>query len=632
MLLRVLSLYLFLCAGFVTLTVQAVLIVPTITTQSQASSHGQAKSGTQVTITHQQIQRSGATTITQVLATQSRIQLQDLTGDGSEVSVSMQGFGDNAASNVLILVDGVPQNNPDLATANLNRIPLSDVDHIEIISGSESVLYGDQAVGGVINIVTKQPKKQLTRVMLGYGSYNHRLMHVMHQQRFVNGWQYQVGANLDLTDNYRAHNQDKQGNVQLGAGYHYDRGSVDINYNYYHQYLQYAGALTAAQEAQNRRQKEPGTNNEEHDEQHDLTLHWKQLLSSHWMLNQLAAYRYYDAHGQLFGPMQQRRQAIFWRPTFEGHYEHADWKAGVFIHHDTYALKAVGDQDHIAQTVGSVFAQWDDTLATAWHLELGARGAGLAADNDQSQVFVSSQALRWQPTKHQSISLRQAGSYRFPKSEENAQTLPGVTHLKTQQGHELTVAYQLQASTWHVHADAYWLQLRNEIVFDPYQTAARPYGENRNLDPTRHIGLDLGASVHVVPSWVLGMQYSFVNAEFRAGRYKGNQVPFVAQDVINLSSQLKLHAHWLWQLSTQYLSHRFASGDDQNQSHGIPAYWLVNTGVQWQQQHWLVNLQINNLLGQYYNAYASYITTGGASTEYYYPAAGRNIMLTVSVH
>lgn len=613
---------------------RATLTVPTITTHTSSNRRGHhALSGAHVTITHQQIKASGATTVTQVLATQSRIQLQDITGDGSEVTVGMTGFGDNASSNVLILVDGVPQNNPDLATVNLNRIPLDEIDHIEILSGSQSVRYGDQAVGGVINIVTTHPNKNTTHATIGYGSYNHRIVSVLHQQRFSNGWQYQLGANLNFTDNYRDHNRDNQGNFLAGIGYHYDSGSIDINYDYYRQYLQYAGALTAAQVAQNRRQKEPGTNNFEHDEQHNLTTHWKQLMSVHWLFDQIASYQYYDAHGELFGPMTQYRQALFWQPDFQGHYKHQVWHLGGAVHYDTYALNTVGDDEAMAQTESSLFARWSDQLSHRWQLKLGMRGADLNAKNDQSQAFVTSQAVIWQWTQAQSLSFERAGNYRFPKSEENAQAPAGVSHLKTQRGVDYTLAYALQEKQWHIRVDTYWLQLRNEIAFDPYQAPDRPYGENRNLDPTQHLGFDVTAGYQVLPTWTLGAQYSFVDARFRSGRYKGNQVPFVAQDIVNLSSQLQFLAHWQWHVNTQYMSHRFASGDDGNQGHGIPGFWLINTGLQWRVRHWFATLQVNNLLNKKYNAYATYITTPGqqSGTEYYYPAAGMNVMLTLSV-
>ena len=102
-------------------------------------------------ITREQIEASRARHIHEVLRSQGGVQIRDLYGDGSRATVDMRGFGETAGSNTLILVDGRRLNNPDIATPDLNSIALEDVERIEIVQGSAGVLFGDQAVGGVIN-------------------------------------------------------------------------------------------------------------------------------------------------------------------------------------------------------------------------------------------------------------------------------------------------------------------------------------------------------------------------------------------------------------------------------------------------------------------------------------------------
>ncbi len=102
-----------------------------------------------VVISHQQIIQSGAKNIADILQQFSGIQIQDLVGDGSQLVVNIRVFGGNAAQNSLILIDGVPLSNSDMGTPAINLIPVEDIDHIDIIYGSEGTLYGNQAVGGV---------------------------------------------------------------------------------------------------------------------------------------------------------------------------------------------------------------------------------------------------------------------------------------------------------------------------------------------------------------------------------------------------------------------------------------------------------------------------------------------------
>jgi len=79
-------------------------------------------------------------------------------------AISMGGFGDGGYGRTLILINGRPVNRPDMASFDWNQITLSSVSRIEIIKGSMSSQYGDQAVAGVINIITKQPEGLMASV------------------------------------------------------------------------------------------------------------------------------------------------------------------------------------------------------------------------------------------------------------------------------------------------------------------------------------------------------------------------------------------------------------------------------------------------------------------------------------
>jgi outer membrane receptor for ferrienterochelin and colicins len=74
----------------------------------------------------------------------------------------IQGFGENS---VLVMIDGTPVSQNSSFGLDLTQISTSDIEKVEVIKGGASALYGSQAMGGVINIVTKRPKKE-TRVDL----------------------------------------------------------------------------------------------------------------------------------------------------------------------------------------------------------------------------------------------------------------------------------------------------------------------------------------------------------------------------------------------------------------------------------------------------------------------------------
>src|SRR5262245_35006825 len=129
-------------------------------------------------ITSADIARSPGQTVQDILAREPGIQVQSLFGsvNGAQTTVDMRGFGATATSNTLVLVNGRRLNDIDLAGVDLSAIPRNSIERIEITRGnSGGVLYGDGAVGGVINIVTKNgvDLPPSARLQANVGSYRY---------------------------------------------------------------------------------------------------------------------------------------------------------------------------------------------------------------------------------------------------------------------------------------------------------------------------------------------------------------------------------------------------------------------------------------------------------------------------
>ena len=78
-------------------------------------------------------------------------------GASTAQGVSLRGIGPSGVSRTLVLLDGVPFNDPFGGWVYWTRVPLMSADRIEVVDGRRSSLYGNYAMGGVINIVTSRP-------------------------------------------------------------------------------------------------------------------------------------------------------------------------------------------------------------------------------------------------------------------------------------------------------------------------------------------------------------------------------------------------------------------------------------------------------------------------------------------
>lgn len=118
----------------------------------------------------EEIQRSGQSTLVEVLQQQPGIQIDNSGGAGKVSSIYMRGTN---SGHVVVLIDGVRVQSATVGTTALENIPPSQIDRIEVLRGPASSLYGQDAIGGVIQIFTKKGVGE-TKVYAsaGYGTYD----------------------------------------------------------------------------------------------------------------------------------------------------------------------------------------------------------------------------------------------------------------------------------------------------------------------------------------------------------------------------------------------------------------------------------------------------------------------------
>ena len=114
-------------------------------------------------ITSEAIVKSGVTRLNEILNEQTGIIL--IPDESGFEGIQMQGLD---AAYTMILIDGVPLVGRSSGVLDLSRVSVGNIERIEIVKGASSALYGSEAMGGVINVITKKPKKDMFSGSLSY--------------------------------------------------------------------------------------------------------------------------------------------------------------------------------------------------------------------------------------------------------------------------------------------------------------------------------------------------------------------------------------------------------------------------------------------------------------------------------
>lgn len=591
-----------------------------------------------LTITQRQIQQSGAKTLGQILSF-SGLQQQEL--DGSNLSISMRGFGRNTAQNTLILLNGHPLAYADLGTFDFNQIAVNRIKKIEIYTNSMAVLYGNQAVGGVINIITMGKIDNTKTINLGAGSYNGYQFSANLNQRINDHFGVNFGLLGESNDQYREHNRNKQTSALIGLDKKATHSELHLQYQVYHQNLLYPGALTASQLAENRRQTQNSSDFFAEDIQ-NFQAHTQWQFSNDWQFNISSLLHKMKGRGILTNSFTNNRDTSDITPTVSGMFAigtvNVTTKSGVVLFKSDYDFNSLTYNSKAKQSIFAGFGQISVPTSSNWRIVGGLRYA--TADSNQAigatsteandHAFVSQVGVLWQPLINLNIYLRRAGNYRFPKTDENIDTNTGKP-LKTQTGVSYESGFSLREKQWQGLFQLYHLQLENEITSIPIPNSQTSFALNQNLPETERNGFSVNISYQ--PSTVLTLQaiYHYVDAKFSAGPDKGNDIPFVADQTAVFTGVYDLTQHWRLSLINNITGPRRLDDDPEQRSPKLNAVYTLDGSVQYHRSYWQVNLRVNNMFNTDYNEYAFDVYNGSETTSYYYPAPGINFWLSSTV-
>jgi outer membrane receptor protein involved in Fe transport len=125
-----------------------------------------------------------------------------LVGHPTTQGVSLRGVGPSGASRALVLVDGIPINDPFGGWVPWSRVPLSSIDQIEIVRGGGSALWGNGALGGVINVITRRPTERSAILESSFGNHDTKNFDLLLRET-LGPWRLSLEGNYFDTAGYK---------------------------------------------------------------------------------------------------------------------------------------------------------------------------------------------------------------------------------------------------------------------------------------------------------------------------------------------------------------------------------------------------------------------------------------------
>ncbi len=565
---------------------------------------------------------------------QSIVRLTNNSGDNNQSAVSLRGFGDNAAANSLILIDGFPLTTASLLAANVNAIALADIVRVDIMQGSQGTLWGDQAVGGVVNIITRHPDRLWTVVNVSRGSHATRYFSGYASDHFANGIFLKSFALARGTDNDRHHNRQANENVSATAGIDYTYGVMSVTAQTYDDALQYPGGLTQAQYDSDPHQATNFRNmNERQTTVYRIFNHHE--LTENYLLESRLWHQEIHSHGYLFFPFEQRERLTAWAPRLLGVDAQQKWIMGMLLQQSDFGLTNPRATVHADAKGAEWFGQFTLSITPALAVTLGSRYAQQLSHAQKkservtsaaNHVVVAETGLTFNPDAHWSFFVRRDGNFRFAKANELSWVVATQSSLAAQTGESIEAGATWMDERTRLQIYLYRLTLQNEIAFDPTPCSTQPFGAFRNFAYTQRVGTTATADQRINEIFSWHMQVNYVAAQFAAGAFKGNTMPAVPAWTGNLGFNTWWHERWRLKYAMLYTGAQYASDDDANVGSRLPSYTLHTVALQYIWQSLVCGMEITNLFNQRYSAFTLYHPTDHTNT--YYPGMGRAFLLT----
>ncbi len=636
-----------------------------VITASRMAQHNYKIASNVSIIDQEQIASSNAKTVIELIQNELGVHTYDNSTAKTAV-IDIRGFGDTASRNVLVLVNDRKINSIDVTGPDTLQIPLEAVEQIEIIRGAGSVLYGDNAVGGVVNIITKQGEGNLTgKIGTEYGSFRTSALdaEISGSKKF--GWSgldnevsYFVYSKYLDTGGYRNNSDIISQDHNARFGYKLsDKVSVNLNTGWHEDDYGLPGGLSFSelQTLGRKGSADPEDFASTKDRFVQLGFDvkpWPENIDwGHFVVD--FSFRNKDSYasfGKFFNTKRDidafslNSKYIFNQEIFG---KELHFVSGIDISDtNNHILGSEFNTDDLTiskEEFGAyLFSEYEvfDNL----FVNAGSRfheanyvfdqiAGTVSYTSDTPRESVNMFGMKYEYSKGSNLFFDVQQTFRFLATDEWYDSFTGAlnTNLKQQTGmqYEAGLKHNLNDTTT-VSITPYWMDLKNEIFLNP---SAGFFGSNDNYDKTRRVGIEVGQKtdmskligINPLDKFEIFTNYSFQDPEFIKGPNDDKFIPMAPQHQANFGFNIEFFENFAASLTGHYVGSQFAINDTLNITPRIKPYFTLDGKLSYETGNFEFFTALNNMFDEQYYTYVVKSTTSTAKDHF--PAPGRNFMV-----
>jgi iron complex outermembrane receptor protein len=610
-------------------------------------------------VTRKDIENSSAQTTIELLKSETGIFVRDWVGNGSTAQVDMRGFGEQSQMNVAVLVDGRRINEVDLSGVDWTQIPIDQIERIEIIrGGAGSVLYGDNAVSGVINIITKNGKgTPYVRYVQRYGSYD------MNEEKIEVGGEVENLSFIFMggrkgTHGYRNNSYFNNWDFASKLIYEVDpEFSLKMSQSWHKAEYGLPGALSAAaQEMHDRRFSSFGDDYTKNTDWNfafgfDKTFGGWGTVSSDFSYRRRYVYSNFVGANAGWNPIRRSTIDTYGiTPKYVLDRDIFGFGNKLVTGLDYYRDENDSDVFTAANNIQSITAVKKNTIA--WYgqdsfsilPELtfvgGLRyeyakydldyqdltGWNPTIDTDKTKIArMYNLGLIYEYMDNSEVFFTHNLSFRFPATDEYIVWGALNPNLKEQVSSNYEVGLrQAIGDIARIDITGYWMNVKNELYYNPLGGAFGT-GANENYGKTRHQGLELSANAKINKNIEFFGNYAFTYSKLVDDRYNGKYMPMVPVNKGSVGARLFFLENFTFNFVGLFAGERHCINDQQNIYDPLKGYFTADVNLFYENEHLRIGGGINNLFNEKYYNYSVRNATNGRIN--YYPAPGINFFL-----